>query len=82
MGRSPDAKNKNNYHYKVTDFNEDEKGVETKYINMYDIEEKYNCSRRLILYFLKDGGKITKKGKLKNLLITKIHEPVFKLVKI
>ena len=54
MGRTKEAKNKNFYHYKVTEYDNDNNILtENKFINLYQVSENYNCSRRLATYHLK-----------------------------
>ena len=77
MTRKIGSVNRNRYHFEVTDYNHDEGGETTCYKTMYEIINKYNCSRRLIIYnHSKIDNKINKKGKLKNLLIKKINQTI------
>ena len=77
MTRQTGSVNKNTYHFEVTDYNHTDGGEKNFYKTMYDIAEKYNCSRRLIIYnHSKNDNKINKKGKLKGLLIKKINQTI------
>lgn len=76
MGRTKDSKNKKFYHYKVIKYDDNQEILdENFYLNLDNAVNDLNCSRRLATYHLKKAN-IEKKGKLKNIKIQRIKEPI------
>lgn len=79
MGRKNESKNKNFYHYKVSDLDEDRNVISSKYyFTLTDVSNEYNVCRRTATYHIGKSDVI--RGKMKNLLIDKVKEPVYEKI--